>query len=347
VRLAVLGAGAWGTALAVRAALGTAASGDVALWARDPDQRRTLAATRRNDRYLPDIELPPGLDLPDDVDALIDAALQQQGLLLVATPMAGLEPMLVRIAERHRRAGTAADARCALAWLCKGFQAHTGRLGHEIAAEVLPGWPVTVLSGPTFAVEVARGQPTAMVAASDDADHAERWVGAFHEGSLRVYSSNDPIGVEVGGAVKNVLAIATGIADGMPPRGLGTNARAALITRGLAEMARLGVRMGARAETFMGLAGLGDLVLTATGDLSRNRQVGMALAEGRSLPEVLGSLGHVAEGVRSAAMVLRRAEALGIDMPITAAVVDVIDGRCTPAQALQRLMAREARPETS
>jgi len=199
------------------------------------------------------------------------------------------------------------------------------------------------LSGPSFALEVARGQPTALVAASEDAALVATTVQAFHSDSLRVYASSDIVGVEVGGAVKNVLAIATGILDGMVAGGL--NARAALITRGLAEMTRLGLALGARAETFMGLSGLGDLVLTATGELSRNRRVGLLLAAGQPLASALATLGHVAEGVPAAAMVLARAQALGVDMPITQAVVQVLQGQVAPAQALSRLMAREARTE--
>jgi glycerol-3-phosphate dehydrogenase (NAD(P)+) len=201
-----------------------------------------------------------------------------------------------------------------------------------------------VLSGPSFAQEVARGQPTALVAASADEGLAAAAVAAFHGDALRVYTSTDVVGVEVGGAVKNVLAIATGILDGLPAAGL--NARAALITRGLAEMTRLGLALGARAETFMGLSGLGDLVLTATGDLSRNRRVGLLLAAGQTLPQVLQSLGHVAEGVLTAPVVLARAHALGVEMPIAEAVVEVLDGRLPPAQAVSRLMSRDARAES-
>jgi glycerol-3-phosphate dehydrogenase (NAD(P)+) len=200
-----------------------------------------------------------------------------------------------------------------------------------------------VLSGPSFALEVARGQPTALVAAGVDALVRERAVAAFHHGSMRIYTSADPVGVEVGGAVKTVLAIATGIADGM---GLGLNARAALVTRGLAEMTRLGVALGADAATFMGLSGLGDLVLTATGDLSRNRTVGLELAKGRALADILAGLGHVAEGVRSAPVVLARAAASGVEMPIVAAVADVLAGRIAAGQALQLLMRRESRAES-
>jgi glycerol-3-phosphate dehydrogenase (NAD(P)+) len=199
-----------------------------------------------------------------------------------------------------------------------------------------------VLSGPSFAIEVARGQPTALVAASTDAALCVQAVEAFHSDSLRVYTSADPVGVEVGGAVKNVLAIATGIADGLE---LGLNARAALITRGLSEMTRLGLALGARLDTFMGLSGLGDLVLTATGNLSRNRTVGLQLAQGKPLATILSELGHVSEGVYSAATVLARAQSLGVAMPITQAVVSVLEGRLDARAAVQALMMREARPE--
>jgi glycerol-3-phosphate dehydrogenase (NAD(P)+) len=214
-----------------------------------------------------------------------------------------------------------------------------------------PGVPCAVLSGPSFALEVARRQPTALVVASESAELAAATVEAFHGDALRVYTSTDMVGVEVGGAVKNVLAIATGILDGMAALAPGAegspglNARAALITRGLAEMTRLGIALGARPETFMGLSGLGDLVLTATGDLSRNRRVGVLLAAGRTLPDVLAELGHVAEGVYSAATVLARARALGVEMPITEAVVDVLEGRTAPARALVALMSRQSKAE--
>lgn len=330
MRITVLGAGAWGTALAV----GIAPRHDTLLWARDAAQAARIVATRDNRRYLPGVALPAALRLTADLDAAIAHAQTDGGLIVIATPMSGLREMLARCAASG----------AGLWWLCKGFEAGTGALGHEVAREVAPAARVGVLSGPSFALEVARGQPTALVAASTDEALRNQAVEAFHSESLRVYTSADPVGVEVGGAVKNVIAIATGIADGM---GLGLNARAALVTRGLAEITRLGTALGARVDTFMGLSGLGDLVLTATGDLSRNRQVGLQLAQGRSLPEVLAALGHVAEGVYSAATVLARAQALGVDMPITAAVVAVLDGRLTPAQALERLMRRQARAEGS
>jgi glycerol-3-phosphate dehydrogenase (NAD(P)+) len=326
MKIAVLGAGAWGTALAASAA----ARHDVVLWARDAAQAQAMSATRRNGRYLGDVALPTSLRVFDDHGAALAHA--AGGLLVVATPMAGLRSQLAALP----------DARPVL-WLCKGFEAGSGALGHEVAREVRPGAPCGVLSGPSFALEVLRGQPTALVAASEDDALASAAVAAFHSDALRVYTARDVVGVEVGGAVKNVLAIATGIVDGMAATGL--NARAALITRGLAEMTRLGLALGAAAETFMGLSGLGDLVLTATGELSRNRRVGLLLAAGRPLPAILAELGHVAEGVCSAAMVLQRARTLGVDMPITESVVDVLEGRVAPEQAMWRLMTRQARAE--
>lgn len=329
MKLAVLGAGAWGTALAVQACR----RHDVTLWARDADQASRMREVRCNERYLPGVPLPPPLAIGDDLGAAIAHA--GKGLVVIATPMAGLEPMLAALPP---------GATAGVYWLCKGFQRDTGRLGHEIARAVSPGMPVGVLSGPSFAQEVAQGRPTALVAASVDEALQLHAVEAFHADALRVYLSDDPVGVEVGGAVKNVMAIATGIADGL---GLGLNARAALVTRGLAEMTRLGVALGARAETFMGLSGLGDLVLTTTGDLSRNRQVGLALAGGKPLDRILADLGHVAEGVLSAPTVLQRARAAGVEMPISAAVAAVLDGRASPAQMVERLLAREARAEFS
>jgi glycerol-3-phosphate dehydrogenase (NAD(P)+) len=335
MNLTVLGAGAWGTALAVSCA----ARHPTRLWARDAAQAQAMDVARANALYLPGVTLPATLQIDADFDSALAHA--RDGLVVIATPMAALEEML-------RRIGTGARG---VLWLCKGFEQRSGRLGHEIAVDVGGVARFGVLSGPSFAIEVARAQPSALVAASDDAGLCEEAVDALHSDSLRIYTSDDPVGVAVGGAVKNVLAIATGIADGMPardggPAGLGLNARAALITRGLAEMTRLGVALGARAETFMGLSGLGDLVLTATGDLSRNRTVGRLLAEGLPLPRILTELGHVAEGVSTAPMVLQRAAAVGVEMPIVAAVAAVLDGRLTPARALELLMGRGARPET-
>lgn len=333
MKLSVLGAGAWGTALAC------SASGhhEVVLWARDALQVRALQEQRRNERYLPEVALPPALRVTASWDAA--AAHGRDGLIIVATPMSGLREALTRL-----------PAEVPVLWLCKGFEADTGALGHEIAQAVRPAGASGVLSGPSFALEVAQGRPTALVVASTDPRLCEQAVQAFHGGALRIYTSSDPTGVEVGGAVKNVMAIATGILDGLSARASGPstpglNARAALITRGLAEITRLGLALGARAETFMGLSGLGDLVLTCTGALSRNRQVGLMLAEGRSLEQAVAALGHVAEGVYSAATVLSRAQALGVDMPITQAVVAVLQGRLQPEQAVRLLMGRDARPE--
>lgn len=331
VNVAVLGAGAWGTALAISAARRASGAGRVLLWARDATQADDMRHERRNTRYLAEVGLPASLDITADWQAAIDHA-GRDGLLVIGTPMAGLADMLARVPRE-----------AAVLWLCKGFDKTTGQLGHEIAEAIRPGGRSGVLSGPSFALEVAQGSPTALVAASPDATLREQAVTAFHSDSLRVYTSADPVGVEVGGAVKNVLAIATGIADGLA---LGLNARAALITRGLAEMTRLGVALGAQPDTFMGLSGLGDLVLTATGHLSRNRTVGLQLAQGKDLPTILRELGHVSEGVYSAATVLARARALNVAMPITEAVVQVIDGQFSPKAAVQQLMAREARAES-
>jgi len=326
MKIAVLGAGAWGTALAAAAA----PRHEVLLWTRDAAQAAEIAATGRNSRYLGDEPLPAGLRVSADRDAAL--AHCAGGLLVIATPMAGLREHL----------GSLPDDRPAL-WACKGFESGSGRLGHEIARELRPGAAGGVLSGPSFALEVLRGQPTALVAASESDALAAAAVEAFHSESLRVYTARDIVGVEVGGAVKNVLAIATGIGDGLAATGL--NARAALVTRGLAEMTRLGVALGGQAQTFMGLSGLGDLVLTATGDLSRNRKVGLALAAGKALPDILAELGHVSEGVYSAATVLQRARALGVEMPITEAVVEVLEGRVSPETALRRLMGRQSKAE--
>lgn len=326
IKIIVIGAGAWGTALAVSAASRHA----VTLWARDATQAKALRDMRENARYLPGIGLPATVSVRGEpVEALAGLAAHHD-LAIIATPMAGLRQMLAALAGYRRP----------VAWLCKGLEAAEGSeglLGHEVKALVAPGLLAGVLTGPSFAQEVAQGQPTALVAASEHAAVQDALVAAFHGSSLRVYANDDLPGAEVGGAVKNVLAIATGLCDGLA---LGLNARAALITRGLAEMTRLGLALGGRAETFMGLSGLGDLVLTATGDLSRNRQVGLLLAQGRSLQQALDSLGHVAEGVYCARAVAQRASRLGVEMPITQAVVELLDGRLRPAQAVAALMGR-------
>lgn len=336
MKILVLGAGAWGTALAISAANQPHGRHAVTLWTRDGAMAARMLAQRENARYLPDINLPAELAIsavaPDQLAGLSGA----MDVVVIATPMAALRQMLA----------TVAHCRVPVAWLCKGFEpafaGAVGLLAHEIQAQVAPQLIAGVLSGPSFAQEVAHAQPTALVAASGHAAVRDVLVAAFHSPSLRVYANEDIVGVEVGGAVKNVLAIATGLCDGL---GLGLNARAALITRGLAEMTRLGVALGAKADTFMGLSGLGDLVLTATGDLSRNRKVGLALAGGLSLQQALDSLGHVAEGVYCARTVVQRARAVGVEMPIAEAVVALLDGQLRPTQAVGLLMGREPTAE--
>jgi glycerol-3-phosphate dehydrogenase (NAD(P)+) len=331
MKILVLGAGAFGTALAIGASQ-NAQGHTVSLWSRSPEHQQVLQSQRENARYLPGFALPTTLNVLQGAAEALQAQLAAQDLVVVATPMSGLRGVL----------GQLVALPLPLAWVCKGFEsaqadADWGLLGHEVQAQVAPQMRAGVLSGPSFAHEVARGQPTALVAASAHAAVRQALVDAFHSPLLRVYSSEDVVGVEVGGAVKNVLAIATGLCDGL---NLGLNARAALITRGLAEMTRLGIALGAQAETFMGLSGLGDLVLTATGDLSRNRRVGLALAQGKTLAQAVDTLGHVAEGVYSARTVVQRAHAVGMEMPIAQAVVDLLDGRLHPQQAVAALMGR-------
>jgi glycerol-3-phosphate dehydrogenase (NAD(P)+) len=308
----------------------------VTLWARRAEQTAALARLRENQRYLPGVGLPSALRFCSAPISSLTQLLQSSDLVVVATPMSALRPMLSALAACPHP----------VVWLCKGFEAPVdqglGLLGHEIQALVAPDLQAGVLSGPSFAQEVAANQPTALVAASAHAAVRQALVDAFHSPAMRVYANDDIVGVEVGGAVKNVLAIATGLCDGLQ---LGLNARAALITRGLAEMTRLGLALGAQSATFMGLSGLGDLVLTATGDLSRNRQVGLALARGQSLGQATQALGHVAEGVYSARTVATRAVHAGVDMPITQAVVALLDGQLSPAQAVATLMGRDPTPE--
>lgn len=329
MNISLLGAGAWGTALAVA----LARQHEVRLWARDAASCAELATLGENRRYLPGHVFPPALHIEADLAQAVAGA----ELILVATPLAGLRPTL----ERLRSLPQATPA--AVLWLCKGLEVGTGLLPHQIAAEV---WqtkrPCGALTGPSFADEVARGLPTALTLASHDAEFARQFADLLSDNHLRVYAGDDIIGAEVGGAVKNALAIASGISDGL---GLGHNSRAALITRGLAEVTRLAQALGGRQETLMGLAGMGDLILTCTGDLSRNRRVGLALARGRSLEDSVRELGHVAEGVPTARAVAQRARELGVDMPIVTAVCAVLDGRLAAADAVNRLMARATRGE--
>lgn len=326
MKLAILGAGAWGSALAIS----LAARHEVSLWTRRAEDAERLARTRES-AYLPGRPIPPSVR----IGSVLAEAARWAELAIVATATSGLREVA--------RAFAAAAPATPLLWACKGFEEASRKLPHEIVAESMPAaGAVGALSGPSFALEVARGQPTALVLASEAPDFAATTAAALNSARLRVYSSRDVHGVELGGAVKNVIAIAAGISDGLE---LGRNARAALVTRGLAEMVRLGVALGGQAETFMGLAGLGDLVLTCTGDLSRNREVGVRLARGMALERALAELGHVAEGVRSAEAARDMARAHGVEMPITEAVCDVLAGARTPMDAVQRLLTRDPRPE--
>ena len=329
MKLALLGAGAWGTALAI--SLGRAH--DVTLWARNAALAESLRATRNNARYLPGYALPAKIKIDESLSRTIAGA----EVIISIVPTASLREVTKLITRENNFAP--------LVIASKGFETGTGKLPYEVCAETLsPDAMIGVLSGPSFAQEVAKGLPAALTLAAFNAEFASETARELNGPRLRVYSSNDVIGVALGGGLKNVMAIASGISDGM---GLGANARAALITRGLAEMARLGQKLGGQTETFMGLTGLGDLVLTATGDLSRNRQVGLQLAQGESLEKILQRLGHVAEGVYSAREAAARAIALRVDMPITQAVCDVIDGKVSARDALERLLSREPKPEAN
>lgn len=329
MNITILGAGAWGTALAI--SLSTRHR--VTLWARDAAQIAAMRTSHCNQRYLQESALPEALHLTSDLnDAFASAE-----FILVAVPIAALRTTLRQIAQL--------SAPVPVIWACKGFEADTAQLPHQIAAETLPQtFQYGVLSGPSFAQEVARGLPTALTLASGDGEFARQAAQSLHHARLRIYSSTDIVGVEVGGAIKNVLAIAAGISDGM---GFGLNARAALITRGLAEMTRLGLKMGGCAETLGGLSGAGDLILTCTGDLSRNRQVGMLLAQQKTLPDILRQLGHVAEGVYTVRAVHGLAQRLGVDMPICAAVYRVLYEQVPAASAVEDLLNRVPNSEFS
>lgn len=373
MRIAVLGSGAWGTALAIS----FAARHEVTLWARDAAQATAMRETHRNQRYLPDLPLPPNLAVSAD----IEQALNDVELIIAAVPVSGLRPVMQQISshfparplsnfppmpspqsspaggrggERERQSPISAEERAneesdvefpGVIWLCKGIETITSLLPHQIVNETLPAaFPRGALTGPSFAQEVARGLPTALTLASNDGEFAQRTAKALHHSRLRIYSSTDVVGVEIGGAIKNVLAIAAGICDGMQ---MGMNARAALLTRGLAEMSRLGLQMGGRAETLGGLSGVGDLILTCTGDLSRNRQVGMLLAQRHSLSTILGELGHVAEGVYTAREVQRIAQQQGVEMPICQAVYRVLYENLAADKAVEALLSRQPGEEFS
>jgi glycerol-3-phosphate dehydrogenase (NAD(P)+) len=324
VKIAVLGAGAWGTALALH--LGGEA--EVVLWTRNPAHAAQMVTEGMNNRYLPGYPL-AGLAVTSRLDVAVDKA----DYLISGVPTSGFRDLLRQLQ----------GVPTPLVWLCKGFEAGTMKLPHEVVAEE---WPtrtdVAVLSGPSFAQEVAAGQPAALTVAASEGDFARRVAQDLHRPRLRLYSSADIVGVEVGGALKNVVAIAAGIADGL---GFGLNARAALMTRGLAEISRLGLCLGGRQETFMGLSGMGDLILTCTGDLSRNRRVGLMLAKGESLEGILRELGHVAEGVITAREVSRLAREKGIDMPIAEAVCRILDQELPARDAVVALLNRDLKDE--
>jgi len=336
MNITILGAGAWGTALAIA----LAQRHDVLLWGRNPAAMAAAAAQRENTVYLPGFGLPGTLALSADFSQALahvtTAAQAKQGeaLLIVASSVAGLRELAQQLLAFPIRN---------IVWLCKGFEESTRLLPHQIVRQVLgDAVPAAALSGPSFAQEVARGLPCALSVASAHAGLCEQVVAAVHGGNIRVYSTDDVVGVEVGGAVKNILAIATGVADGL---GLGLNARAALITRGLAEITRLGIALGGRSETFMGLSGVGDLILTCTGDLSRNRRVGLGLAQGKPLATIVTELGHVAEGVRCAAAVRALARECGVDMPITNAVAGVLFDGDSLQSVMELLLSRHPREE--
>ncbi|WP_426662088.1 NAD(P)H-dependent glycerol-3-phosphate dehydrogenase [Rhodanobacter aciditrophus] len=326
--LAVLGAGSWGTALAAL----TARNGvPTRLWGRDPAALAAIAAARCNQRYLPGIELPATLGYEPDLATAVRGA----GVVLLVVPSHAFATMLEDVAPLL-------DDGATLAWATKGFEPGTGRFLHELVAQRLPGHPAAVITGPSFAKEVAAGLPSAVTVHSEDPACAQRVANLLHAPNLRAYTGGDVLGAELGGAMKNVLAVATGIADGME---LGLNARAGLITRGMNEMLRLGVALGARPETLIGLSGLGDLVLTCTGDLSRNRRLGLALGRGVAIDEAVRQIGQVVESVLAADEVARLADQHALDLPISAGVRAVLHGEVTPAEGLKALMAREQKPE--
>ncbi len=328
MNITLLGAGAWGTALAIS----LSHRHPVLLWSRTAKAVEAMRMSRQNTRYLPGSVLPESIRVSTDLAESVAHA--KGGLLIIAAPMSGLRPLASALAAHDLDS---------VVWLCKGFEEGSALLPHQVVQQVLGrDLPAGALSGPSFAQEVARGLPCALTIGSASKVLRDQVVSAVHGGGIRVYSTDDLIGVEVGGAVKNILAIATGIADGL---GLGLNARAALITRGLAEITRLGTALGGRIETFMGLTGVGDLILTCTGDLSRNRQVGLGLASGKSLHAIIDQLGHVAEGVRCVQAVRTLAAQQGIDMPIVEAVARVLFDGEAPAKAIEYLLAREARAE--
>lgn len=337
-RTLVIGAGSWGTALAAAACFNS----DTLLWCRHLEQAQTIQTQHRNPRYLSDYSLPPQLQATASVEEAL-AHLQQapeSSLIILGIPVVAMRESCALWFKRLSENGL---QHVPIVWTCKGFEQATGKLPHELIEEVSPFPNSGVLSGPSFAKEVIQQLPVALTVASTSTLTQQRVTDVLHNHFCRIYQSDDVTGVEVGGALKNIVAIACGIADGLH---LGNNARAALITRGLAEITRLGLAMGGDARTFAGLTGLGDLVLTATGDLSRNRQVGLAIAAGKTVAEILAS-GMTAEGVRSARDTLKRAQSLGVDMPITQAICQVLFEQLSARDAVQQLLNRESKNECS
>jgi len=327
--IAVLGAGSWGTALALQ--LDRSGSRSV-LWDRDTENLAKIRQTRLNERYLPGIHIPETIVVEPDLLAAVEAA----DHVLVATPSHGFAAVLKAIREVLVKGQ-------GVAWACKGFEPGSGRLLHQVARELLsPETPLAIVTGPSFAKEVAMNLPTAVTVAGTDSVFTKVMAAALHGGRFRAYTSDDMIGAELGGAVKNVMAVATGMCDGMQ---LGDNARAALITRGLAEMMRLGAALNAKPETLMGLAGAGDLILTCTGDLSRNRRLGLMLGRGKSLEQALDEIGQVVEGVNSSAEVHRLSIQHNVNMPISEQVNGIIHHGWNPAEGVAALMAREQKAE--
>ena len=334
MNITVFGAGAWGTAVAAHMSF----AHNVVLWGRDAAVLESIASQRENPRYLAGIKLQPTLKVQADFALAAKNALNQpDALWVLGTPMGALRQTL-----EHLLQIAPIEQWPPLVWLCKGFEVGTGQMPHQVVEEVLGKPYGGALTGPSFAAEVARGLPCALTAASADEATRQAMVRAAHHAALRVYELDDLVGAEVGGAVKNIMAVATGICDGLQ---LGLNARAALITRGMAEIKRLAVALGAQAETLNGLSGFGDLILTCTGDLSRNRRVGLMLATGKSLDAILKELGQVAEGVKCAPVVKELAARLGVDMPITNAVNSVLFEGVSPGEGVMRLLSREARSE--
>jgi glycerol-3-phosphate dehydrogenase (NAD(P)+) len=327
MKIAILGAGAWGTALAIN----LSARHRVTLWTKFSEHCSELVTHRINLSFFPDFHLPESLLLTSSLPEALGTA----DLVILVVPVSGLRETLQSIAET--------GVRVPIIWGCKGFESQAAKLPHQVVTEELIGdIPCGVISGPSFAQEVARGLPTALTLASTDTAFAQEMASQLHSAKLRIYTSHDVIGVETGGAVKNVITIAAGISDGL---GFGHNARAALITRGLMEMTRLGLGLGGKAETFMGLTGVGDLILTCTGDLSRNRRVGLMLAAGRALPEILNVLGHVAEGVHTAQAVLHLSRKLNVSMPITESVCNILHADLPAREAVEQLLSREPKAE--